>query len=157
MGNTVTRRPGTAPPGIHLWLLLWKATGAVEAVARRSIEATGLCLSDFAILEALLHKGPLPVGAFRSTILISSGSLTIAVDRLEGAGLVERRPAADDRRSRIVHLTTSGAVLIRQHFGQHARDLESAFGCLDGAERQALATLLRKLGKSALDPGASTG
>jgi MarR family 2-MHQ and catechol resistance regulon transcriptional repressor len=135
--------------GVHLWLLLWKTTKAVEAYARGSVEATGLCLSDFGVLEALLHKGPLPVSAFGQKILVSSGSVTAAVDRLERGGLVERMGAPVDRRSRIVHLTATGSALIRRLFEEHERDMEQAFGALDGREREAFADLLRKLGHKA--------
>ncbi|MGH9631292.1 MAG: MarR family winged helix-turn-helix transcriptional regulator [Bryobacteraceae bacterium] len=135
--------------GVHLWLLLWKTTKALEVYARRSVESTGLCLSDFGVLEALLHKGPLPVSAFGKKILVSSGSVTAAVDRLERAGLVERMGAAMDRRSRIVHLTAKGSELIKRLFEEHARDMEQAFSYLDGPEREALAGLLRKLGHEA--------
>ena len=132
--------------GVHLWLLLWKATKALEVHARRSVQDTGLGLSDFGVLEALLHRGPLPVNAFREKVLISSGSMTAAVDRLERSGLVERAPASADRRSRIVHLTAKGSKLIRKLFRQHARDMEHAFSCLDKTERDTFASLLRKLG-----------
>jgi MarR family 2-MHQ and catechol resistance regulon transcriptional repressor len=138
--------------GVHLWLLLWRATKALEAQARRSAEATGLCLSDFGVLEALLHKGPSPVSAFGQKILVSSGSVTAAVDRLERNGLVERVNAAADRRSRIVHLTTKGSELIQGLFKEHARDMEQAFSLLSGPERDALAGLLRKLGHGAEQP-----
>lgn len=142
--------------GVHLWLLLWKATKALEVYARRSVEATGLCLSDFGALEALLHKGPLPVSALGSKILVSSGSVTAAVDRLERAGLVERRSADGDRRSRIVHLTEAGTELIQQLFAEHERDMEEAFAALNGDERDALAALMRKLGHGA-ERGARDG
>jgi MarR family transcriptional regulator, 2-MHQ and catechol-resistance regulon repressor len=153
--------PGATPAtrstaGVHLWLLLWKATKAQEAHARRSVEALGLCLSDFGVLEALLHKGPLPVSVLGKKILISSGSVTAAVDRLERAGLVERRNAAADRRSRIAHLTPKGSTLIGKLFAEHARDMEQAFLCLDGPEREALATLLRRLGTGAADDPRTT-
>jgi MarR family 2-MHQ and catechol resistance regulon transcriptional repressor len=118
------------------------------AYASRSVEATGMCLSDFGVLEALLHKGPLPVSALGQKVLLTSGSITAAVDRLERAGLVERKDAEDDRRSRIVHLTPEGSKLIRKIFAQHTRDMEQAFSCLAAAERETLAGLLRKLGKS---------
>jgi MarR family transcriptional regulator, 2-MHQ and catechol-resistance regulon repressor len=55
------KRPSQIDPddsGVHLWVLLWKASKAVEAHARRSVNGTGLGLSDFGVLEALLHKGP---------------------------------------------------------------------------------------------------
>jgi MarR family 2-MHQ and catechol resistance regulon transcriptional repressor len=133
--------------GVHLWLLLWKASRAVGAYAGRSVEATGMCLSDFGVLEALLHKGPLPVTALGQKVLLTSGSITTAVDRLARAGLVERMDAAADRRSRIVHLTAEGSKVIRKIFAQHTRDMEQAFSCLSDTEREILAGLLRKLGK----------
>ena len=84
-------------------------------------------------------------------ILISSGSVTTAVDRLERGGLVERAHAAADRRARIVHLTPKGSVLIRRLFAEHARDMERAFSPLAAGERNALATILHKLRTGAED------
>jgi MarR family 2-MHQ and catechol resistance regulon transcriptional repressor len=113
------------------------------------VEATGLCLSDFGVLEALLHKGPLPVNTLGKKILISSGSMTAAVDRLEGQGLVERKSSPTDRRERIAHLTAKGDELIRRLFAEHTRDMEQAFSCLDGPEKEALAGILGKLARGA--------
>jgi len=135
------------PKGVRLWLLLWKATKAQEAHARRSVEATGLCLSDFGALEALLHKGPLPVNTLGKKILISSGSMTAAIDRLERQGLVERKGSPTDRRARVAHLTAKGTDLVKGLFAEHARDMERAFACLDGAEKHALADILGKLAR----------
>lgn len=135
--------------GVHLWLLLWKAGKAVEAHARRSVEATGIGLSDFGVLEALYHKGPLTVSAIGKKVLLSSGSMTAAVDRLERSGLVERGPDVTDRRARIVHLTRTGRALIRKVFSEHARDMERLFSRLDEQERNTLGELLRKLGREA--------
>ena len=136
-----------ARKGVHLWLLLWKATKTIEIYARHSVETTGLCLSDFGVLEALLHKGPLAVNALREKVLLSSGSMTAAVDRLERSGLAERTGTPTDRRSRIVRLTEQGSNLISELFREHAQDMEHAFSCLDNAERDTLASLLRKLGR----------
>lgn len=116
-------------------------------MARRSVQETGLGLSDFGVLEALLHKGPLPVNALRKKVLLSSGSTTTAVDRLERSGLVKRSGTPVDRRSRIVHLTNKGSHLISELFQKHTNDMELAFSCLDETERDALADLLRKLGQ----------
>jgi len=146
MGKT-KKDAAEAPSGVRLWLLLWKATKALEADARRSVEATGLCLSDFGVLEALLHKGPLPVSALQEKILVSSGSTTAAVDRLERNGLAIRTETAEDRRTRIVHLTPEGARMSRKVFDEHARDMERAFAGLDAADRALLGKLLRKLRK----------
>src|SRR5919204_4654074 len=87
--------------GVHVWLVLWKAAQAVEAYAKKSIEHLELCGSDFAVLEALLHKGALPVNEIGRKVLLTSGSITVAVDRLETKGLVERRASSTDRRARV--------------------------------------------------------
>jgi len=110
--------------GIHIFLVLWKAARAVEAYAENSISQLEMCGSDFAVLEALLHKGPLPVNEIGKKVLLTSGSITVAVDRLEEKGLVERRAHGTDRRARIVHLTREGKKLITRAYANHAADLE---------------------------------
>ncbi len=139
----------TETEGIHLWLILSRANKAVEAHARKSVENLGIGLSDFAVLEALFHKGPLPVNTLGKKVLLTSGSMTAAVDRLERCGLVERGDDPSDRRSRIVHLTKQGRSLIRGAFARHKRDMEQVFSCLDSKERSRLLSLLRKLGHAA--------
>src|SRR5258708_4576710 len=139
--------------GVHVRLVLWKAERAMEAVDRRSIEKLGLGLSDFAVLEMLLHKGPQPVNTIGTKVLLTSGSITAAVDRLEARGLVRRGNDPKDRRARIVHLTRAGRKLIACAFGEHSRRMEEAVGVLSVAERATLVRLLKKLGKS-LDAGA---
>jgi MarR family 2-MHQ and catechol resistance regulon transcriptional repressor len=140
-----------AASGAHLWLVLWKATRALEAVARHDVERLGICLSDFAVLEALLHKGPLPVNALGAKVLLTSGSMTAAVDRLERRRLVKRRADAEDRRARVVHLTARGERLIRAMFASHAQSMEVTVAVLSGRERATLVALLRKLGLSVED------
>src|SRR6202167_3534633 len=83
--------------GVHLWVLLWKDSKAVEVHARRSVNRTELGLSNFGVLEALLHKGPLPISALGKKVLLSSGSMTAAVDRLERSGYVEWEAMSTDR------------------------------------------------------------
>jgi MarR family transcriptional regulator, 2-MHQ and catechol-resistance regulon repressor len=136
----------TGGSGVHVWLVLWKAAQAVEAYAKRSIEHLELCGSDFAVLEALLHKGTLPVNEIGKKVLLTSGSITVAVDRLEAKGLVERRASADDRRARIVHLTKEGRKLITRAYAEHAADMERLASELSASERATLIRLLKKIG-----------
>lgn len=135
--------------GVHLWLVLWKASRAVEAHAHKSIASQPICPSDFAALEALLHKGPMPVNTIGRKVLLTSGSITAAVDRLEAHGLVERRTHETDRRARVVHLTPEGKRLIAGIFAEHERDMERAASALSPAERATLVRLLKKLGLEA--------
>src|SRR5713101_579585 len=89
----------------HVWLFMMKAMRALTRYAAAGIEDTGLGLSDFGVLEVLLHKGPLPVNTIGPTVDLTAGSISIAVDRLVEKGLVSRVESAEDRRVRIVALT----------------------------------------------------
>jgi len=81
---------------------------------------------------------------------LTSGSITVAVDRLETKGLVERRASSADRRARIVHLTKEGRRLITRAFAEHAADLERLTSAsLTTAERATLIRLLKKIGYEA--------
>src|SRR5438067_7474302 len=140
----------TGGSGVHVFLVLWKAARAAQAYAEKSISGLEMCGSDFAILEALLHKGPLPVNEIGKKVMLTSGSITVAVDRLEAKGLVERRAHSTDRRAKIVQLTKEGRKLITRVYANHAADVERlASAYLTGAERNTLIRLLKKIGYAA--------
>jgi len=121
--------------------------GRLRAYAEKSISALEMCGSDFAVLEALLHKGPLPINEIGKKVLLTSGSITVAVDRLETKGLVERRAHGTDRRAKIVHLTKEGRKVITRVYANHAADMERlASASLTRAERKTLIRLLKKIG-----------
>jgi MarR family 2-MHQ and catechol resistance regulon transcriptional repressor len=135
---------------VHVFLVMWKAVHAVETYAQHSIAELEMCGSDFAVLEALLHKGPLPINEIGRKVLLTSGSITVAVDRLESKGLVERRASGTDRRAKIVHLTKAGNDLIMRIYNDHAADMERlASASLTKAERETLIRLLKKIGYQA--------
>jgi MarR family 2-MHQ and catechol resistance regulon transcriptional repressor len=130
----------------RVWFILWKAAHAIEQNAIRSVSALGLGLSEFAVLEVLLHKGPHPVNVIGKKVLLSSGSITAAVDRLESKKLVRRTAATEDLRARIVQLTDRGRRLIERAFEQHAIDMEETLAVLRSSERTELVRLLKKVG-----------
>ena len=134
------------PSAIRVWLILWKAARAVERTAVRSVAGLGLGLSDFAALEMLLHKGPQPIQVIGRKVLLTSSSITAAVNRLEARGLVRRSRDPNDARSRIAELTPEGKRLIQTAFEQHTCDIEGAMAVLSPAERAELIRLLKKLG-----------
>jgi MarR family transcriptional regulator, 2-MHQ and catechol-resistance regulon repressor len=133
----------TAP---RLWLVIAKSFRALSLVAERSIANTGLCLTDFAALEALLHKGPLTITQIQDKVRLASGSMTAAVDRLEKLGLVVRKASPSDRRARVVHLTAEGKRLAISSFERHAKDLEALMSALTEQEMEQLYGSLKKLG-----------
>ena len=111
--QTVTPKQNHA--GVHVWLILMKAFQAIMPHAQESIARTGLGDSDFRVLEALLHKGPLPVNTIGPKVWLTPGSISIAVDRLVRKGLVVRKEQPADRRVRRVELTRKGRALDRCH------------------------------------------
>jgi MarR family 2-MHQ and catechol resistance regulon transcriptional repressor len=130
----------------RLWLVLARCYRALSQIAEHSIEDAGLGLTDFAALEALLHKGPLTITEIQSKVLLASGSMTAAVDRLENKGLIKRGPAPSDRRAKVLHLTSEGRRVVETAFSRHAAELESAMTVLDAIEKRRLHALLKKLG-----------
>lgn len=137
-------------PGVHAWLVLWKATHAIQGIANRDIKKRGVCTSDFAVLEVLLHKGPQPVNEIGKRVLLTSGSMTAAINRLQRKELVVRKEDPADHRAWMVHLTASGQRWIENAFAEHARRMEAAFASLNAQEREMLVALLKKLGRSAI-------
>ncbi len=136
--------------GTHLFLLFWKASHAVMKYDHGSIQASGFgSLSDFAVLEVVLHKGPQPVNTIGEKVFLTSGSISTAVQRLEKRGLVRRERSNEDSRVVLVHLTVAGRELIEQAFEEHSRNLDRLFDGFDNAERQQFAQLVRKLGQQA--------
>jgi len=137
--------------GVQLWLVLMKAFHSISAYAMYTLRDSGLSDSDFQILEALLHKGPLPVNVLGPKVFLTPGSISVAVDRLHGRGLVTRVESETDRRVRIVDLTPKGRTLIEQVFAAHAREIDALTQVLDPEERKRVTKAIKKLGKHAAE------
>jgi MarR family 2-MHQ and catechol resistance regulon transcriptional repressor len=133
----------------HVWLVMMKAMRALTRYAAAGIEETGLGLSDFGVLEILLHKGPLPVNTIGPIVDLTPGSISIAVDRLFAKGLVSRVESSEDRRVRIVALTARGKALIDSAFRKHSGQMRKAFAELSPEELRSLEAALKKVGKRA--------
>jgi len=147
--STVTalpRRPPAQERALKLFVVFSRAANAVNRRIVATIEGHELTPTEFGILEALHHKGPLLLGDVQKKILLSSGGVTYAVDRLAEKGLVERRECPTDRRARYAVLTPKGETLIARIFPVHAERIEDTMGVLSGKEQDELIALLRKLG-----------
>lgn len=137
--------------GRRLFLSFWKTSRAVMRVDQQSISALGFTsLSDFAVLEVLLHQGPLPVNTIGEKVLLTSGSMTSAVQRLEKQGQVVRVKSEADARVVEVHLTPEGRQKIEGAFTAHAKALDELFGVLDKEEKAHFMKTLKKLRQHAV-------
>ena len=132
----------------HVFLVLWKTYRAMLAKSEESKKNVGLGDSDFRVLEALLHKGPLPVNVIGEYIELTTGSITTAIDRMEAKWLVIRKNHPEDRRVRLVELTAKGRRVIEKAHAQHSKEMERAMSALTRDERAGLVELLTRLGKT---------
>ena len=136
----------STPSGPSLYLSLWKTSHAIMKADDASIAKAGFrSRSDFAVLEVLLHKGPLTVNTIGKKVLLTSGSITTAIQRLEKQGWVQRSRDSGDRRKVTIELTDVGRERITSSFAEHAARLEEAFAPLSPAEKKEFSTLLKKL------------
>src|SRR5881409_4444468 len=139
---TVPRRAARPDAGLKLWIVLARAFDAVDRHSRESIARFGLGSTEFGVLEALYHKGELPVCEVQRRILVESSSTTYVVDKLCARGLVERRPSGADRRVTLLDLTPTGRRLIARIFPPHAAAMRRAVAALPaGAQAQAVRPL----------------
>ena len=140
---------------LKLWVVLARAYAAVASHAEADVARHGMTLAEFAVIEALFHKGPLLLGEVQRKILVSSGGITYLVDRLVDKGLVERRDCPDDRRARYAALTADGEALMERIFPEHVESLEHALSGLSPGEREPAIALLRRLGRHAAETSSS--
>ena len=132
--------------GTYIRLVFGRAVKAIEKVDRDSIAGSNLNFSDFSIMEALLHKGPMPINAIGEKVLLTSGSMTAAANRLEEKGFIKRNQDPSDARSFYLHLTKKGRRLIEDVFDKHSQNLEKIAAVLNAEERSEFVRLLKKVG-----------
>lgn len=154
-GSSAPDAPATPPQDVptatalKLWVVLSRATAAVQAHAVADMARNGLTPAEFGVLESLYHKGPLLQGDVAKRTLVSSGGTTFLVDRLEKRGLVERRMCETDRRARYAALTPAGRELMERIFPGHAEVIRRAISGLGLADQRTAVDLLRTLGREA--------
>lgn len=125
-----------------------KLMRAAESVTSRIhvVLPEDLTLTQFAVLEALLHAGPLCHGELATKILRSSGNLTLVVKNLERNGWIKREREPADRRIFTVRLTPAGQRRIEELFPEVAKAIVREFRVLNNTEQAALGRLCKKLG-----------
>lgn len=143
-----TQYQGTAEEVLALngYIKLSRAAEAATARINGHLHNHNLTISQFGVLEALYHLGPLQPGQLAEKILKSSGNLTMVIDNLVKRDLVTRQRREDDRRCIDIHLTGAGRSLIDAIFPQHVAGVVTAMSALTPDEQEQLAQLCRKLG-----------
>lgn len=131
---------------LNVYVKLMRATNRATGVIHRHLLDDNLTHSQFAVLEALYHLGPLSQSVLGQKILKSNANLTTVVDSLEKKKLVLRDRSTSDRRVVTVTLTAKGEDLIARVFPRHAEIVTREFDVLSDQEKNQLGILLKKLG-----------
>lgn len=129
---------------LAVYVKLMRATNALTNRIHGHLKEDNLTVSQFGVLEALYHLGPLSQSELGEKILKSNANLTTVVDSLEKKALVRRQRTDEDRRRVTVHLTKYGRELIARVFSRHAEITAREFAFLDTEERESLVRILRK-------------
>jgi len=133
----------------RVWVVLAKAYKAMAGFVEQHVSREGLGLTDFMVLEVLLHRGPLTISAIGEKVLLANASMTSAIDRLEAKTLVQRTSSEEDRRIRLVTLTSSGKRFIAAIYERHEQELEQLMSSISAKERTAIHSSLKKIGLAA--------
>jgi len=131
---------------LNTYTKLMRAAESVTNRVSRIMTGAGLTISQFGVLEALHHKGPLCQRDIAAKILKSTGNITLVIDNLEKSGLVRRERDSEDRRFFAVHLTEKGAALIARVFADVEAAIVANMAVLTGDEQETLGGLCKKLG-----------
>ena len=150
-------RPDLDSEPLHVVGRISRLSDVIDDQLRPVFSAFGLGDGDFDVLATLRRNGApfeLTPTELAARTMVTSGAVSKRVDRLAGAGLVERRVSDADARGRHVRLTDRGRALIDQAYPVHLRNEARLLAGLSSAERDQLAALLRKVGASMEAAGA---
>ena len=145
-----TRYSGTEEEvrALNAYINLMRASQSVYAKVERSLGLQGFTVSQFGILEALFHVGPMCQKDLAKKVLKTEGNLTTVITTMEKRGLVKREVQENDRRYITVTLTPKGRSLISDMFPIHVMGVARMFRCLSLEEQESLRGICRTLGKS---------
>ncbi|OGW41216.1 MAG: MarR family transcriptional regulator [Nitrospirae bacterium GWD2_57_9] len=131
---------------LNAYVKLMRAAESVSSAIHGHLSQAGLTVSQFGVLEALYHLGPLSQAELARKILKSTGNITMVIDNLEKRGLVKRERDTQDRRYYSVGLTADGKKVIAGIFPKHAGKIVKGMNVLSRTEQATLGDLCRKLG-----------
>ncbi len=144
-----TRYNGTKDEvrALNTYVKLNRANESISTRIHHHLDIANLTVSQFGVLEALFHLGPLSQRDLAQKLLKSGGNITMVIDNLEKRQLVKRDRQTDDRRFITVCLTEKGRQLITEVFPRHVAAVMEEMSILTDSEQEELSRLCRRLGK----------
>lgn len=132
---------------LKLFVVLSKAYRSLMDQAVKDMKSYGLASAEFMVLEVLYHRTRIPLQQIGEKILVTSGSITYNIDKLEKKGLLKRVPCSEDRRVTYAEITDAGRELFDKIFPRHVASIHDLMHGLDKEEKGQAIDLLKKLGK----------
>jgi MarR family transcriptional regulator, 2-MHQ and catechol-resistance regulon repressor len=127
------------------FLMLMQTSRAIQERIRDDMAKNNLTITEFAVLEVLFHKGKQTIQQLASSVLISSGSMTYVIDKLEQKALLKRNACPEDRRVIHITLTENGLELMNNIMPKHEEFVDFTFESLTSNEKEDLVRLLKKV------------
>ena len=146
MNKSLSTYTDSEKKALNVYTKLMRAAESVTVRTNRAMAASDLSISQFGVLEALFHKGPLCQRDIAVKILKSTGNITMVIDNLEKRGLVRRERGLEDRRYITIYLTDAGQTLIAEVFPRVMAAIVEEIGILELTEQDELGRLCKMLG-----------
>ncbi|MBT2722725.1 MarR family winged helix-turn-helix transcriptional regulator [Bacillus sp. ISL-46] len=127
------------------FLILMQTSKAIHDRIKEEMVKNKLGITEFSVLEVLYQKGKQTIQQIGNCILVSSGSMTYCLDKLEQRGLLSRNACPDDRRMIHVRLTDDGNKLMKEIMPKYQELIEDMFDSLNSDEAETLVNLLKKV------------
>jgi len=131
------------------FLTLMQTSKVIQERIKLEMANNQLSVTEFSVLESLYHKGRQTIQQIGNSILISSGSMTYVIDKLEQKGYLKRSACAEDRRAIYINLTENGTELMNKIMPEYYKLVDYLFSSLTGNEAQTLVQLLGKVNEKA--------
>lgn len=127
------------------FLMLMQTSKVIQERIKDDMAKNNLSITEFSVLEVLFHKGKQTIQQIGRSILISSGSMTYVIDKLEQKDLLKRNACPNDRRVIHVTLTDDGLELMKEIMPKHEEFVDYIFDSLNTDEIENLVWLLKKV------------
>lgn len=130
---------------IELFITLSKSTKTVTDLIKEDIQQYGLIASEFSVLEYLYFEGEQPIQVIGSKVILTSGSMTYIINKLEDKKLIKRRQCKKDKRIYYIRITKKGIKLFEEVFPTHKKYIEKVFSGLNKNEKKQMIELFQKM------------
>ena len=129
--------------------ILFRAQHALEERIKEDVKAYDLNFTEFGVLEALYHLGPLSIQALQAKVLVAASSMTYVIEQLKHKSMIEKTPNKEDRRESLISLSTHGRAMMNQNYRTHEMHMRQFLDVLNPEEEATLQSLLKKIGHHA--------